>query len=428
MAVYLQNGLVEQALARVRRARALVGSQSPLDVLALRFEGRMLQLCGQPVQALQLLQQALTEGMQSGQKTKVAHALLGLTHVHAQSGRLVELERAAQRLPQLAPAHVVAVGWANYWLGVVYYERNQLAQARDYFGRVIDQRHRVASGTLRDSYFYIALLDHLDGHMAAANAHLEAVADTLSQLQNYVDLQMLASFRARLAILGGDLAAAEQWLGQADVQPERSVMSHLEIGQLTLARLLLARQTPEAAQQALEHLTALAQLAETLYSERRLIEILAIQALAFDCLGRPDDASAALQRALALAEPSGYVRTFIDLGPDMARLLREIARQGGAADYVGHLLQTFATTPSPREAAGAVDARRRRAQAQLIEPLTERELEVLDLLAQRLSYQEMAQTLVVSPSTIKTHINHIYQKLHVGDRREAIEVAQRLGL
>jgi LuxR family maltose regulon positive regulatory protein len=97
-------------------------------------------------------------------------------------------------------------------------------------------------------------------------------------------------------------------------------------------------------------------------------------------------------------------------------------------DYVGRLLQVFATTPSLQEAAGAADARRRRAQAQLIEPLTERELEVLGLLAQRLSYQEMAQILVVSPSTIKTHINHIYQKLHVGDRREAIEVAQRLGL
>jgi LuxR family maltose regulon positive regulatory protein len=147
-----------------------------------------------------------------------------------------------------------------------------------------------------------------------------------------------------------------------------------------------------------------------------MIRILALQALARQARGDLDQALSTLERALILAEPEGYVRTFLDAGEPMAGLLSQILSGDVAPGYVARLLGAFgqeAELPPP-------------AMASLVEPLTEREVEVLRLLVAGLSNAEIAEELVIAVSTVKSHVNHIYGKLGVESRTQAVAKAQEL--
>jgi LuxR family maltose regulon positive regulatory protein len=148
-----------------------------------------------------------------------------------------------------------------------------------------------------------------------------------------------------------------------------------------------------------------------------VIEILVLQALAHQMQGDIPAALVPLQQALTLAEPEGYVRMFVDEGPPMALLLEAAAKHGIAPNYVRHLLTAF----------GSAEDRTPVKQG-LIEPLSERELEVLRLLATGLNGPEIARELVVSLNTMRTHTKNIYSKLGVNDRRAAVRRAKELDL
>jgi LuxR family maltose regulon positive regulatory protein len=148
------------------------------------------------------------------------------------------------------------------------------------------------------------------------------------------------------------------------------------------------------------------------------VKILALQALAFQTQGDAEQALSALERALSLAEPEGYVRTFIDEGEPMARLLRLALSRGIAPDYVARLLAALG-----EEAELAFPT-----MESLVEPLTERELDVLRLIVAGLSNPEIAEELFIAVSTVKSHVNHIYGKLGVTSRTQAVVKAQELGL
>ena len=148
-----------------------------------------------------------------------------------------------------------------------------------------------------------------------------------------------------------------------------------------------------------------------------LVEILVLRALAHQAQGDATAAVGSLERALALAEPEGYVRTFLDEGAPMATLLHAVAQRGAARAYARHLLA------SAGEALGGAPA-----QGGLVEPLSGRELTVLRLLRTDLSGPDIARELMVSLNTMRTHTKNIYTKLGVGDRRAAVRRAEELGL
>jgi LuxR family maltose regulon positive regulatory protein len=146
-----------------------------------------------------------------------------------------------------------------------------------------------------------------------------------------------------------------------------------------------------------------------------VIEILVLQALAHQMQGDLSAALTPLERALTLAEPEGYIRIFVDEGPPMAVLLEEAMKHGIAPNYVRQLLTAF----------GKAEDRPPVKQV-LIEPLSERELEVLRLLRTDLNGPEIARELIVSLNTIRTHTKNIYSKLGVNDRRAAVRRAEEL--
>jgi LuxR family maltose regulon positive regulatory protein len=151
------------------------------------------------------------------------------------------------------------------------------------------------------------------------------------------------------------------------------------------------------------------------------IETLALESLAFQALGDIDQALYCLGHALSLAEPEGFVRVFADKGEPMARLLYQAAERRIAPEYAGRLLAAFpAVEPAPTALS--------RPSPEMIEPLSEREREVLLLIAEGLSNREIAQRLFLSLSTVKVHTYNIYGKLGVHSRTQAVAKARALGI
>jgi LuxR family maltose regulon positive regulatory protein len=154
----------------------------------------------------------------------------------------------------------------------------------------------------------------------------------------------------------------------------------------------------------------------------RVIEILTLQALAYQAQGEWDQAIITLERALMLAEPEGYMRLFLDEGAPMAKLLQRMKAEGGRMKgYINKILMAWEKSEKKFHPLSLIPH-------PLIEPLSERELELLRLIAAGMSNSEMAETLVVTVGTIKWHLNNIYGKLDVRSRTQAVARARELGL
>jgi LuxR family maltose regulon positive regulatory protein len=173
---------------------------------------------------------------------------------------------------------------------------------------------------------------------------------------------------------------------------------------------------------------------ETTHNTRFLIEVLALQALLNDRQGERQAALNLLDQTVTLAQPGGFIRLFVDLGPSIAGLLAELVPQDhGTQPYIDQILTALKKDEVLLRKGGRMKDESFLPPSSLrlhplIEPLTNREQDVLELLAQRLSNQEIAERLFVSPSTVKTHNKNIFAKLNAKNRRQAIARAQELGL
>jgi LuxR family maltose regulon positive regulatory protein len=224
-----------------------------------------------------------------------------------------------------------------------------------------------------------------------------------------------------MALLQGNVASAVGWLQTADLAIDADVMFYwLEISRITHCRVLIAQGTKAGLQQAEELLQAYRQQNENQHNTRQLIEILPLQALIYHKQDLFDEALATLEQAVTLAQPGGYIRPFVESGPELAGLLNRLHSQGVAQDYIAQILAAFPDFGFESKSLDSIQ--------NLIEPLTDRELEVLTLLAQRLTYKEIAAQLVISPGTVTQHVHNVYQKLEVKRRKQAVAKATELGL
>jgi LuxR family transcriptional regulator, maltose regulon positive regulatory protein len=244
------------------------------------------------------------------------------------------------------------------------------------------------------------------------------------------------ALQARVWIAQGRLGEALGWVREQGLSVADDLSYLREFEHITLARMLLARYQDERAEDSIHQATRLLDrllaAAEEGGRTGRVIEILVLRALAHQTLGDIPVALACLERALTLAEPEGYVRVFIDEGPPMTSLLRAAAEEGIARNYVRRLLAAAGETGpgSPVEQAPVEQAPVKQAPVKqaLIEPLSERELDVLRLLGTDLDGPAIARELTVSLNTVRTHTKNIYTKLAVTSRRAAVRRAAELGL
>src|SRR6266566_1245770 len=214
---------------------------------------------------------------------------------------------------------------------------------------------------------------------------------------------------------------ARSWAREQGLSVDDDLSYLREFEHITLARVLMARYQDERAERSVHEvirlLDRLLRAAEEGERAGSVIEILVLRALAYQRHGDIPAALSCLQRAVTLAEPEGYVRVFADEGPAMASLLRAAAKQGTRPNYVRRLL---AAASGPEHSSPTEQA--------LIDPLSERELEVLRLLGTELDGPAIARELTVSLNTMRTHTKNIYAKLGVTNRRAAIRRAAELDL
>ncbi len=239
-----------------------------------------------------------------------------------------------------------------------------------------------------------------------------------------------------LAPGGGDRAAAARWAEAREnvLQTEGELPYPQEREHLALVRVLLAL---ERSDDALDLLARLSVAAKAGRRMGRVIEMLVLEAVARQARGELKPAISLLEQALALAEPEGYIRTFVDEGTVVASLLRRIAARdreagGRRKEYIHKLLTAFEKDTNVRldgkDEKSFHPSREAFSLHPLGEPLSEREVEVLREMAAGLSNVEIAQRLVIATSTVKRHINHIFSKLGVTTRIQAIVKAKELGL
>jgi LuxR family maltose regulon positive regulatory protein len=213
------------------------------------------------------------------------------------------------------------------------------------------------------------------------------------------------------------LNKAQAWAHQSGLSLQDKPIFLNEFGYLTFARIMLAEnQNDQHFQTMLQMLESLLKQAESQNRLRSRIDILITQALAFSAKDSAN-ALAALEQALTLAEPEGYLRLFVDEGKPMAELLSKF-KSSKLQQYANRILA--ALTPSIHPSSFSIQP--------LIDPLSDRELEVLRLIAQGLSNQEITQKLVVALSTVKGHNLRIFAKLQAKSRTEAVARARELGL
>ncbi len=350
-----------------------------------------------------------------------------------EQGRLQRTIEICQQQMQLAIElglpQTRAVGWLLAVWGETLAELNDLNEALDRAKNGFELTER--SGDLQFlGWSFMCLIRILisRGDLADAQETIQKMENIAreSHLPPWITNQM-AAWQTRLWLAQDKLEAASHWVeergldARGEPKPIQEIGFFLLFDYLVLARILIAQGQLDEAIKLLKHVL---KAAETGGRTSKVIEIKILQALTYQAGGEMERALSALEGALTLAEPEGFIRIFVDEGRPMAHLLHEALSRGIAPDYVRCLLAAF-PTDEPAQAGTRTSSSD---QSKLVEPLSQRELEVLQLIAEGLTNREIAERLFLSLNTVKVHTRNIYGKLNVRSRTQAIARSQELGL
>jgi LuxR family maltose regulon positive regulatory protein len=345
---------------------------------------------------------------------------------------LIALQQSAECLLDIVKEHLqhAMVPWGLYLLGIILYHRNELHNAEEKLAIVTKFYYAASPSNFAHSAFALALTYQAQKKTGRAKEICNSVVVNSLESNNEDRLRIARAFEAELALRQGQLAVASQWLKNYRAKPFLPPF-RFYMPQITAVKVLLAQDSTDSRRQAADLLDQLQDFLSSINNIVFQIEVMALQALLNDTLDNGPIAMEKLTKALALAEPGGFIRSFVDHGPQMADLLKQLIEQNVAVDYIGRILAAF-KEDEDRAMQGESDhltARPSPLSTQpLVEPLTNRELEILDLLAQRFQNKEIAEKLFISPETVKKHLNNIYGKFNVSSRRQAVEQAEALGI
>jgi len=352
----------------------------------------------------------------SGQIADIFGCAIAMADIRLVQGRLGEAMRTYEQALQRAAEQdgPVLRGTADMYVGMseVHRERGDLQAATQQLLR--SQELGEYNGLPQNPYRWRVAM----ARIRQAEGDLDGALDLLNEAERlyvgdfFPNVRPVPALKARVWIAQGRLGEALGWAREQGLSADDDLSYLREFEHITLARALLARSPVREAIRLLERLLQAAEQGER---TRHVIEIMVLRALAHQTLRDIPAALAGLERALTLAEPEGYVRVFADEGPPMASLLRAAAKQRIGGNYAGRLL-------------AAMDEHHGPVKQVLIEPLSERELDVLRLLGTELGGPAIARELMVSLNTVRTHTKHIYAKLAVTNRRAAVRRARELDL
>ncbi|HLO29389.1 MAG TPA: LuxR C-terminal-related transcriptional regulator, partial [Anaerolineales bacterium] len=367
--------------------------------------------------ASQALLELLATGEKVGQLLIIVPALCELASIKRVQGRLQQAEKLYDKAYQwmLENKALDSRVRCSYEFGLadLLRERNQLAAAREHALTGNEYRKRLGGYNVLGDLAMMRVFQ-AQGDVEGA---MKALYDAEQAMQTYTfQLALMIEFKT---------GRVNQWLATGNVEMANRLAEECRGGseqeQIMLARLELAQGRAADAQGILVQQRLLAESGER---TGRLIEILALQAIALDVQGLSTEAEAMLSQAVALALPRGYVRVFLDLGQPMRELLgRLAAHSADVGGDVDALLNAF-----QQERGAEITSLLRSTPEGIVDPLSERELEVLQLLAEGLSNKEIASQLIVAPGTIKQHLKSICRKLDVHGRMQAVRRGRELKL
>ena len=440
-------------------------------------QAALARMRGNLAEAIQYCEQA-TEMIQAGDSPLLkvgAGAALAVTHYYA--GNVSEcLKHSPVQLESLGqdkPLNYARYVFLSYMINALRLH-GQLKQAEDLFQRIApNPLHRQSAGAamlaismaevLRESNQLNLATDHLIpaietlkplrsmaaivqtgaitlAHIFQAQGKgqeaLKLLRDTLQNFRAsdiYYPSARVSATEALLHLRQGNLSAAKAWVEKSGLGADDAPTYLLEIDYLVLARVLIADGAAQAAQALLGKLEKVVTDSDRL---ARLIEVYTLQALAHQILGEREQALGQLGQAIELAQPEGFVRLFVDEGNTLLPLFKQIAGRGLAIAYIQQLLPLFDETtqskPPPTAKTSPIEYSPNKVEADsvppLLNPLTDRELATLRYLASDLTIPEIAEQMVVAPSTIRTYVKRIYGKLDVHTRLEAVNRARSLAL
>ena len=422
-AAAIDHGRADEAVRYGRRALALLSKTDRSRGWTLLSLGMAYVQVGNLVEAAPLLRTAFRENEEVGNRFLALSTVVWLGHLYLDQGALKQVEETIEQIKQtaaedlwqrLAGLHVLEARWC--------YERNELEAAANALARAqqaVEQTGRRFWNL--DLYADRAHLAWLQGDWEAATAYLDTALEQARLLQN-----QYARLRTHAMKAGWDLQR-----GQRAAALRTCEMEMLRIGNLVtfetepLYRLLVQiRIDEERYDEALYLLNRIIEVAEKDGRHYHATQLLARKACVEHLQGSPD-AVGTLSEVLNRAEREAYLRTFLDAGAPMIALLRTALLQSEAPSAYLH---TLLVTCEQEYEASATPASPTHHALSTAEILSERELDVLRLLAEDLPNADIADRLFVSLNTVKTHTKNIYSKLYVHDRREAVKQAQKLGL
>jgi len=394
-------------------------------VLAQVLLAVALQANGQLNQAYQSYYQSFDEAPTDSDLLPATRLVL-LCYVHWIAADLDAVMREAQQsitLSQKAGSQAM-LGVGRYHFGNALYQQNRLSEAEAQFASV--NTHPYIQ--YRDSYAYsaigLALTYQAQNRPDEARVVADQVLAFMLQTGNTTLLPIVEAFQAELAMRQGRLNAAVRWANRQPAVPSLVPMFRPYEPHFTLIKIWQKQNTQTSRRRAAALTTHLIDYLRSTHNTRHLIDALALQALQLADTGAKASTLATLEEAVKLAQPGMAIRSFVDLGAEMARLLAQLMPTDKATQrFVRQILE--ATNLS---VAMVASGNGNHGSILLTEPLTQRELDVLALLMKHQTDREIAKALFISLNTVRTHTKHIYAKLNAHNRRQAVKRAVELGL
>ena len=400
---------------------------------AIILLGASLQMIGDSKGAKDMIYSAIAEASArvEDRPTYMTRLLAALCYVHWMGADLKELELVARDLERLSRRANLweVLNVALHFKAACHYHQNRLSAVEDDLRDLLRKKAIASPELYAHSLIILALAQEALGKSGNALQTSGSLRDLAFRTQNPDLIGLSEVLAAELAVRQGRMVDALSWARQYD--PEPLVAEHSFFAPpVCLAKILIWDDTAASRKRAQALLPRLEDYYSGIHNKRFLIETLALRALLSDKTGETAHAIEQLGRAISLAQPGGFIRLFVDIGPELVPLLNRLELKGEKLEYVGRILAAF-RSEGGRTGTVQADATARvtiKDVAGLPEPLSPREKEVLALLVGRLTNKEIGERLFISTATVKRHAHNIYEKLNVKGRREAVTKAVGLGL
>ena len=410
----------QQALDQLPETATLIKAQTAL------YQGIAYRYTGQLRAALDVYNEVLPTTQSTGSNSTAVLCYLHLGDLHSEMAQLHRAKELCEDALKFTERHtgrseMPFTGYVYTSIGRILRQWNQLEDAYCFTvkGLALCRDWNVADA-LALSCLELAYLHQLLGNDEQARALIQEAIQIFDGFSPWGS-KLAAAHQVKFDLARGDIESAESWAQTNDLDIDGDFEFHREIEYLVLARVFISQKRFEEAHSLIEKIY---RIAKEIGKRQTELEGLILLALVFSAQGETDQALVHLEMALSIGEQGGFIRIFVDEGPPMAHLLYEALSLKIAPDYVSRLLAAFPVAETEQTNPTITHA----PHPELIEPLSEREIELLQLIAEGLTNPEIAARLYLSLNTVKVHTRNIYGKLGVNNRTGAVARARALGI